>query len=496
MAYARLLVNEEDHEAALPYFERLAAQDENEYLKATGEQGLLEAYIALDTIDEQRTLWERAVAESPDDIAPRLRLARLYARSGNRPGAVKLYEECAAAAPDHVEIRRRLAEAYRLNRKNDAAIQTLEHLMEADPARAGGYLRELLALYAAANNKDEAIAAAERLVEMAPGSPEARSELAAVYMRYNEREEALQQYRNLIHLDDDEPAYYREFGDALLRSGRVGEAGEVFRKMLETAADRTVRLDAVNRLAGVYVRLGKGDTLADEFQARVRATPKNLAAYEELAAVHRAAGDRKAAMDVVESARDEVEDREAFLRLILSEAYDTAEYSKVVSAYEELIALSGEPSVHELDRLARAHANAGNLDEAVAVWEQLAAAHHDDARAQLSVARALREQGFYDEAQPYLERALEIDPYDYTLRFQYAQDLLNRGEPAGAAEQLRLILAIGDRPPAEDGTVTQPASQLALGGAFVARLGTDSAAAFGIRRTQLRRRHGRLRHIS
>lgn len=462
LAYARLLAAGEAWEEALPHFEQLADQDENEYFKTRGEQGLLDAYAALGTLDERRTEWEAAVAAHPDDPAPRLKLARLYARAGNRPDAVKLYEECAALEPENVDIQRRLAEAYRLNRQHGKAIAVLEGLMESDPARAGGYLRDLLALHARANDRDAAIEAAERLVEMAPSSAEARSELAGIYQRYGEQDKALQQYRNVVQLDSDEPAYYRELGEALMRSERLGQARDVFRKMLEAATNPTGRLDAVNHLAGVYVRLGRVEALAAEFRERVRATPKNLAAYEELAAVHRAAGDHKAALETIESARGEVEDRNAFLRRLLAEAHDAGDFERVVAAYEELVTLAGEPTVYELNRLAEAHARTGDLEAAVAVWERIATENPDDADAQLLVARALREHGYYEDAQTYVEAALQIDPYDYNLRFQYAQELLNTNQAGAAEEQLRRILEIGEPPDAQPsqqaGTATGAAS--------------------------------------
>ena len=110
-----------------------------------------------------------------------------------------------------------------------------------------------------------------------------------------------QQFRNLIQIDGDEPAY-RDFGDALLRTNQFGEAADAFRKMLETSQDAQ-RPDAVSRLASVYVRMGQAEIIVREFQDRLRNAPRDLGAYQELAAAYRAAGDRPAAFAALESAR-------------------------------------------------------------------------------------------------------------------------------------------------------------------------------------------------
>lgn len=451
LARARLAADQGDHERAAALYGQLAEQEGNEFFKARGEQGLLDAYTALGTLDAHRAAWERAVEEHPDDTAPRLKLARLYTQSGNRPGAVQLYEACARIEPENIEHQRKLAEAYRHNRQNGEAIPCLQRLMELDPPRAAGYLRDLLQLHEGAQQREEAIAAAEKLVEMTPSSPESRSELAKVYLRQGQQEKALQQFRNAIQLDGDEPAHYRDLGDALARAEHPGEAREVYRKMLETARDKATRLDAVNKLTAVHARTGEGAAMVAEFQERVRATPKNLAAYEELAAVYGALGEQEAAMETLESARGNVEDTASFLRLVLAEAYTQGDYGRVVSASEELLALSGEPTAYELDRLAEAYARSGDLDKAVAVWKRVSRENGKDPAVQVLVAKALQRYGYYEDARPYLEKALELDPYDYRLRFEFANQLLSLDDTGEAARQLRLILEIGERPAAADG---------------------------------------------
>ncbi len=456
LALARVYVGEEKTEEALPLFQTLAEQDDNEYFKSQGEQGLLDAYITLGTIDEMRAGWERDIVTSPQDVGPRLKLARLCARSGDHPGAVQHYEACVKIEPEVPSHRRNLAEAYIKNRQIPAAIAAYEELLDVDKTRAAGYLRDLLKLYNSSNQRDAAIATAEKLVETSPTSAELRIELAKIYMQHKEHfDEGIQQYRNAIQLRDDEPSYYRDFGDALLQAERVGEAQEIYRTMLEVAQDARTRIDAIGRLAGVYVRLEKGDIITEEFQERVRANPGNLALYEELATVFRARGERAEVMKTFESARDAVDDTEGALRLVLSEAFDTGDYPKVVEVYTALLEINGAPTVYELSRLAEAHARVGDMDGANETWQRISKENKDDADAQLIVARGMGQYGFVEEAQEYIEKALAIDPYNYQMRFSYAQQLASIGSPDEALEQLQLILEIGEKP-VEDPTQANP----------------------------------------
>lgn len=459
LAYARLLTGRGEHTAAVTQYTRLAEQDTSEYLKGEGERGLLDAYEALGTLETQRAAWEEAIANAPGDIVPRLKLARLYARLGNRPGVVKIYEECAAIDPARLDFQRLLAAAYKENRQTEKAVGVLEGLMEKDGERAQAYLRDLLALYGTLGRAAESIRSAEKLVELSPSSPEARTALAQVYLRNGEAEKGLQQYRDLIQLDGSQSAYYRDFGDALQQLGKFGEAQEVYRKMLDAATDDNTRLDAVNRLAQVYVRNGQRDVLLAEFQRRITATPKSLPAYQELAAVYRAAGDARGALETLERARGEVEDREAVLRLIMTEAYQSGDQQKVVTAYEELLARSATPTPYDLDRLASAYVQVGRADEAQAVWQRIARENPDDAVLQLMVARQMEAQGLYDESNACTERALAIDPFDHALRFEYAQRLLGFNEVDRGLEQMQKILDIGERPesaPAKPASATAP----------------------------------------
>src|SRR5438552_3896053 len=80
-------------------------------------------------------------------------------------------------------------------KQTDQAIEILKGLLDKDKNRARVYQKELLEIYLAVDLKDEAIAAAEQVVSLAPSDPEARLTLAQVYQMYRQPEKAFGEYR-------------------------------------------------------------------------------------------------------------------------------------------------------------------------------------------------------------------------------------------------------------------------------------------------------------
>lgn len=440
---AKLLLRQEEYDSALDVFDRLAEQDENDYFQERGERGRLDVYAGQGVLDEKRHEWEQLLEREPDSPEMLIRLARLYERIGNRAGALDLYRKCVELAPDDPEYLGLLASAYRRERQFQQAAETLDTLIEIDPNRAGGYYRELLDVYLSQQRQAEAVETAKRIVEMAPSDPEARIDLAHVLSRYQQYDEAHLQYRHALQLAPNEPDYYRMYGDALADRQEWGEAQEIYRKMLDVSESDDARLMAVEKLAGVYLRQEQSDDLVEEFRTRVRNTPKRFAAYEELAAIYRAGGEFQKAVDVLEEGYAAVDDKNAVLRTLIRATYDVQDYTRMVKYYDALVAGSGQTTPLELERLAHVHVLLGEMDEAQALWDRIVEENPDDARVLESLARSIRNEGLLEEALEVKALALDVDPHDYVMRFEYAQDLNYAGLSDRAMEEYYRILELG-----------------------------------------------------
>jgi tetratricopeptide (TPR) repeat protein len=446
MALAKNLVRQERHEEAVPVYEQLAAQTANEYFQERGESGLLDTYATLGILQEKQKEWE-AQPDSPEVL---LRLARFYERSGNREKTIPLYLRCIELAPDNPDYVRHLAEAYRTNNLIEEAIETYKKLVELDKNRAGGYYRELLDIYLKADMREPAIETARKIVESTPSDPEARLDLAQVLMSYQHYDEALQEYRYALRLEPDEPDYHRQYGEALMQQERLGEAQEAFRRMMETAKEDETRQAAVRSLAGIHYQQGRIDDLLREFQGRVRNTPKRLAAYEELAAIYKETGDVPRALETLEAGLENVDDKVPALQRLVRECYEMQNFEKVVSYYEQLLAASGKPTAFEYERLGKVYAQLGEVEKAREVWNRITAEDPDNPKSYATLAKVLRDEGFTEEAMAATEKALELDPYDFRLRFEYAQNLASTQQTDLAIDQLTTLLELGAKKERED----------------------------------------------
>lgn len=480
---ADLLARRGQHDEAASLYQHVADDADSEFLRSRGERGLLDAYAALGILEEKQAEWEREVAERPEDAATVVRLARLYERAGNRRGAIDLYLKAVDLEPDKPEHRLALARAYQTTRQVNKAVEVYETLVERDKPRAAVYDRELLQLYLNANRRDQAIATAERLVERAPGDAEARMELAHVYTTFQEPEKALEQYRFAVRRNPKEPRYFAQFGEALANTGLWGEAQEAYRKMMEAATDGPTRVAAVEQLARIYAEQGRFQELVQEFQDQLRRNPKRFSAYEELAAVHRSGGDVLKGVEVLESALDAVEDREGVLRRVLVEASNAGDLEKVVNAYEGLIALAGAPTVYELERLGSAYAQLGRIDKALETWKRIPEVAPNDPRAYKTLSKVFRAEGLPDENLEAQRKALELDPYDYRQRLQYASELASNDRVGDAIDELRTLLRLGEKPQPADASETpaELAPTTAPAGLSLRRGGFEEARARAVR---------------
>lgn len=445
LAYAKILMRQKKFEEAAAEFEGLATQDQNEFLTLQGETGRLDAWRELGLLEEKQKQLEKDLNANPADAKKLGQLTRLYERSGQREKAIALYEGRREKEPDNVEHLRALATLYKAGKQTEQAIASYKTLLDKDKNRARIYQKELLDIYLAVDLKNEAISSGEALVSLAPSDPEVHLTLAQVYQLYRLPEKALNEYRFALRLEPNEPDYHRQYGEALEQEKRYGEAQEAFRKMLDAAKEDSTRLSAVANLARIHLQQDRLPELLNEFQRRIRNTPKKLAAYEELAAISKESGQIFRSVEVLETGLQNVDDKGAALKALIRTAHEAQDFPKVKSYFEQLVALSGKPTANEYEKLGQIYAQLGDVEKAKASWNNILAAAAKDPKAHDRVAKLLQDQGFRDEALVVKAKAVELEPDDYKRRFEYAQWLSQNQQPVQALDQVRLLLEIGDR---------------------------------------------------
>jgi tetratricopeptide (TPR) repeat protein len=115
---------------------------------------------------------ESVAARDPKNAIARSQLGDLYYDAGKYPEAIKWYQESLSLNPKDVSVSTDLGVSYYYNKEPDRAIEQLQHSLEIDPTHAKTLLN--LGVVRAFGKRDlkGATEAWQKLVQVAPQSPE------------------------------------------------------------------------------------------------------------------------------------------------------------------------------------------------------------------------------------------------------------------------------------------------------------------------------------
>jgi Flp pilus assembly protein TadD len=175
-----------------------------------------------------------------------LRAGMANERTGNYPGAVRIYQRGLAVEPDNVELLNSLG----------------------------------FALFQQGNSK-EAIVALEKALAVDPKHWKAHNNLALAAIDVGELEVAEAHYRESLAIKP-QPAIYNDLGFVLERQGLTDEAVEAYRKSLKLDPKSA---SAHYNLGASLARSGKFAEAERHLRSSIAADPKNAVAHQALAQV-------------------------------------------------------------------------------------------------------------------------------------------------------------------------------------------------------------------
>ena len=127
-------------------------------------------------LDEARAQTLRAAAEqNPRDAATRVQLGNMYFDAGRFPEAARWYEGALQIDPRDADVSTDLGIAYYYTNQPDKALAQFDHSLQVDPKHSKTLLN--VGVVRAFGKQDLAGAAKawQRVIEVAPDSPEARA---------------------------------------------------------------------------------------------------------------------------------------------------------------------------------------------------------------------------------------------------------------------------------------------------------------------------------
>ena len=263
-----------------------------------------------------------------------------------------------------------------------------------------------------------------KILETAPGHPDANHLLGMIERQAGRNEQAVEWYSRAIQANPDVAAYHGNLGNAFKDLGRLEEAVSSYHKALAIKPDFA---EAHSNLGSTLKELGRLDEA-------VASLHKALAIKPDFAVAHNNLGNSLKELGRLDEAV-------ASYRKALAIQPDYAEaHSNLGNALQDLGLLdeamaSYRKALAIQPDYAEAHGNLGNalqdlgrLDEAVASYHKALAIKPDFVKAHINLGGTLKELGQLDEALACHRRAVEIDPGSAEAHHHLSLQLLQLGE--------------------------------------------------------------------
>ncbi len=383
-----------DVEAAFGEHERIIAEHPTD----------LELYIAYgqalarhERVDAARNQWRRVLNDELADAGTALRLAQIFELHGMREDAAQCYERAITLAPHRPDAYLALSRLKRTGEDDAGALAVLEDMSAAN-AEDAGMQAELAGALLGFGRTDEALAAIERAVALAPQNVRFHASRADLLVRAGRLEEALRVQRETIELIRNPVEQAQAVSGLVSAYASAGKLTEL--KDAETAALDDQGEDEVRLLLLARVADAERDFVASRqwLQRLLELSPAHEEAHRQLARLHEAVGDVDAAIG---SYRTLIERHPARARQYYQAIVDAMlAYGDKAGAVRTLQRLRQEAggNVTVLTSVAEQLVRLEELEDGLACYEESLRVQPGRHEVRLAYAKALQEAGRLEDA--------------------------------------------------------------------------------------------------
>lgn len=292
------------------------------------------------------------------------------------------------------------------------AIEHYRAAIKADPA-AGLLIEELAELYIQSGRLRDAVVETEEALKTNPDDLNLRRLLGRIYVRL--------------------------IGDT--QNNRINE--EMLKKAIEQyakIAEKSPKDGTAWLMLGRLYKVAQNSPEAEKaYKNALEINPDNEEALTGLAMVYADVGDTKSAAELLRKASE----KSPSVRTLaaLSAAYEQLrDYINAAATLRKALEL--QPQNTEIKRgLAQNLLLAENLDEALKLFEELAAGDPKDAQSHLRISQIYRQKRDFDKSRAAAKRAMDADPNGLEVRYNEVSLLEAEGKTVEAVEALKGIVA-------------------------------------------------------
>jgi len=333
-----------------------------------------------------------------------------YQKLGETDRAIDTWRSLKAIHPDPSVLLNRIARAYTAEQEYDLALAAYERSVEAKPGQRDVLVAICKVLYWAGRYPD-AVVQCRRFLSTYPEADEIRQLLARLQMNEEiaDYQAAIDNWQRLIMAEPNEPQTRIALAKAYYRSESYEKACETARGALKLNPQS---VSALEILLIASIRIEQYEHAQDAID-RLRAVDPN---HPDI---------------VTGPARIHYQRAMRF--------YGDGNYDSALKEFLSAKALA--PGLSRLsENIGWTYRHLGQMDEAIRIWQELLAAHPNDAHILNLIAGAHADKRVFDQALLIYDRSLGIDPAQKEARFSRAKVKRWIGSYAESADELRLLI--------------------------------------------------------
>jgi tetratricopeptide (TPR) repeat protein len=290
---AATLVEENDFDAALPRYERLALSTTDKSRRSQFQVEAAEIKARLGRTDEALRDFEALLGQlNPDNWLfrdVRQRIERIFLRTDDHGGLIKYYERWLAKSPEDLEAMSRVAKLLAsVGRARDARVW-LERGLKLAPSKKE--LRQaLISQYLYGQNFADAIRQYEQLDKFEPNNPDVLREWGRVILKDTSRDidtrraDAAAVWRRLLAARPDDAVVASQTADLFRRAEMADDALALYRRAVELAPDAVQYREYLGEYLHSLDRKDEALAVWREIAAGSRRTAPNVARLAEVLA--------------------------------------------------------------------------------------------------------------------------------------------------------------------------------------------------------------------
>jgi tetratricopeptide (TPR) repeat protein len=247
--------------------------------KPKGVDNYVEGVEAMDAGDKAHAVaaLQKAIAENPNLITPRMMLGGMYRKDGDYHSAMVQYENLVRLDPYTASNHYYLGLCYQLlDRLQESALSYRNALkLNPDDPDASSNLG---LVYLATGRLDDAVANTRRATEIAPKSATAWANYAVTLDAAGEYAKAESAYRRSLELDSSQPTTLLNLATNLVLQNRGGDALPLFEQGLKKQDSALGR----KRYGDALVQVKRYDDAVKQYDAAIKMNPRYFPAYNEI----------------------------------------------------------------------------------------------------------------------------------------------------------------------------------------------------------------------